>query len=171
MSGPFIFIATNQLRSGKLAAERERAIELSAFIESTEPQLLAFNEYASEDGAEVSVVQVHPDAASMEFHMETVAERAARAYTDTLEATADRTVRAAQRDARVAADAHVLGHVDRAQGSGPGQIGGPPVGSALAEAGCRPNAANTHRQASSRGSPIVPPWFFETPAPLAHGVR
>lgn len=87
MSAPFIFIATNQLRVGKLAAERERASELSAFIESSEPQLLAFNEYASEDGAEVSVVQVHPDAASMEFHMETVAERAARAYAETLEAT------------------------------------------------------------------------------------
>jgi hypothetical protein len=87
MSAPFIFIATNQLRAGKLAAERERAIELSAFIESSEPQLLAFNEYASEDGAEVSVVQVHPDAASMEFHMQTVAERAARAYAETLEAT------------------------------------------------------------------------------------
>jgi hypothetical protein len=87
MSAPFIFIATNQLRAGKLAAERERAIELSAFIESSEPQLLAFNEYASEDGTEVSVVQVHPDAASMEFHMETVAERAARAYAETLEAT------------------------------------------------------------------------------------
>jgi hypothetical protein len=87
MSGPFIFIATNGLREGKLAAERERAGELSSFIEANEPQLLAFNEYANEEGTEVGVVQMHPDAPSMELHMEVVAERAARAYAETLEAT------------------------------------------------------------------------------------
>ena len=87
MSGPFIFIATNRLREGKLAAERERARDLSSFIEANEPQLLAFNEYANEEGTEVGVVQMHPDAPSMELHMEVVAERAARAYAETLEAT------------------------------------------------------------------------------------
>jgi hypothetical protein len=87
MSGPFIFIATNRLLEGKLAAERERARDLSSFIEANEPQLLAFNEYANEEGTEVGVVQMHPDAPSMELHMEVVAERAARAYAETLEAT------------------------------------------------------------------------------------
>lgn len=87
MSGPFIFIATNSLKVGKLEAERDRAAELGSFIEAHEPRLLAFNEYANEEGTEVGVVQVHPDAASMEFHMEVVAERAARAYAETLEAT------------------------------------------------------------------------------------
>jgi hypothetical protein len=87
MSGPFILTATNRLQEGKLAAERERAGELGSFIEANEPQLLAFNEYANEDGTEVGVVQMHPDAASMELHMEVVAERAARAYAETLEAT------------------------------------------------------------------------------------
>jgi hypothetical protein len=87
MSGPFIFIATNRLKPGKLEAERERVSELSDFIEAKEPRLIAFNEYASEDGGEVEVVQVHPDAASMEFHMGAVEKRAARAYSETLEAT------------------------------------------------------------------------------------
>jgi hypothetical protein len=87
MSGPFIFIATNRLRPGKVDAERERAADLSGFIEANEPQLLAFNEYVNEEGTEVGVVQIHPDAASMGFHMEVVAERAARAYAETLEAT------------------------------------------------------------------------------------
>ena len=64
-----------------------RGSHLCDFIEANEPRLIAFNEYASEDGAEVGVVQVHPDAESMEFHMQVVAERAARAYTETLEAT------------------------------------------------------------------------------------
>src|SRR5207245_10687253 len=74
-------------REGKLAAERDRAADLGSFIEANEPQILAFNEYVNEDGTEVGVVQVHPNAASMEFHMDVVAERAARAYAETLEAT------------------------------------------------------------------------------------
>ena len=67
MSGPFIFIATNRLKEGKLEEERERVPGLCNFIEANEPRLIAFNEYASEDGTEVGVVQVHPDAASMEL--------------------------------------------------------------------------------------------------------
>jgi hypothetical protein len=84
---PFIFIATNRLKEGKLDAERERVSGLVEVIEKNEPRLIAFNEYVNEEGTEVGVVQVHRDARSMEFHMNTVAESAARAYAETLEAT------------------------------------------------------------------------------------
>jgi hypothetical protein len=99
MSGPFIFIATNRLKEGKLDAERKRVPELCEFIEANEPRLMAFNEYASEDGTEVGVVQVHPDAESMEFHMEVVAQRALRAYAETLDATTSIQVYGAPSDA------------------------------------------------------------------------
>jgi hypothetical protein len=87
MSEPFIFIATNKLKKGKLEDERRRVPGLCDFIEASEPRLVAFNEYANEDGTEVGVVQVHPNAASFEFHMGVVRERAERAYAETLEAT------------------------------------------------------------------------------------
>jgi biotin carboxylase len=87
VSAPFIFIATNRLKPGKLADEKMRVPGLVDFVEANEPQLIAFNEYASEDGTEVAVVQIHPDADSMAFHMEVVAERAAAAYAETVEAT------------------------------------------------------------------------------------
>ena len=87
MTGPFIFIATNRLKEGKLEAERKRVPGLSDFIEANEPRILAFNEYANDDGTEVGVVQVHPDTDSFEFHMGVVRERAARAYEETLDAT------------------------------------------------------------------------------------
>src|SRR6267378_6201282 len=87
MAGPFIFIATNRLKSGKLEAERQRVPGLVEFIEANEPRLIAFNEYANDEGTEVGVVQVHPDAESFEFHMGVVRERAARAYEETLNAT------------------------------------------------------------------------------------
>jgi hypothetical protein len=99
MSGPFIFIATNKLKHGKLEQESVRVPELCDFIEANEPRLIAFNEYASEDGTEVGVVQVHPDAESMEFHLGVVAERAARAYAETLEATTSIQVYGAPSDA------------------------------------------------------------------------
>jgi hypothetical protein len=85
--GPFIFIATNRLKTGKLEAERARVPGLIEFIESNEPRLLAFNEYANEEGTEVAVVQVHPDAESMAFHMQVVADWAAAAYAETLDST------------------------------------------------------------------------------------
>lgn len=87
MSGPFIFIATNRLKTGRLDDEKERVPGLAEFIEASEPRLIAFNEYSNEDGTEVGVVQVHPDTASMEFHMEVVRERAERAYAETLDST------------------------------------------------------------------------------------
>jgi hypothetical protein len=87
VAGPFIFIATNRLKPGKLDDEKNRLPGLVDFIQANEPRLIAFNEYANEDGAEVAVVQVHPDADSMAFHMEAIAERAASAYADTIEAT------------------------------------------------------------------------------------
>ena len=87
MPSPFIFIATNRLKPGQLARERERVSDLVEFIAGNEPRLIAFNEYANEAGDEVTVVQVHPDAASMEAHMQIVRERAQAAYAQTLDAT------------------------------------------------------------------------------------
>ena len=87
MPGPLIFIATNRLKPGRLDSERARVPGLVEFLEANEPRLIAFNEYVNEAGDEVSVVQVHPDAASMEAHIAIVAERARAAYAETLDAT------------------------------------------------------------------------------------
>ena len=87
MTDPFIFIATNRLKDGKLESEKKRVPDLVDFVQANEPRLLAFNEYANEEGTEVAVVQIHPDADSMVFHMELIAERAASAYAETIEAT------------------------------------------------------------------------------------
>jgi len=87
MPGPFIFIATNRLTDGAFGAEQQRVPELVRFVEAHEPQLIAFHEYVNEDHSQVSVVQIHPDAASMEFHMQAVADHARQAYAQTLAAT------------------------------------------------------------------------------------
>ena len=112
MSGPFIFIATNRLKPGAFEAEKRRVPQLCEFIEANEPRMLSFNEYVDDDGTEVAVVQVHPDAESMEFHMGVVREQAERAYAETLEATTSIQVYGMPSDS-------VLDMLSRQAGSGP----------------------------------------------------
>ena len=102
MSGPFIFIATNRLKEGKLEDERKRVPELSDFIKANEPRLVAFNEYVNDEGTEVGVVQVHPDVESMAFHMQVIRERAAAAYAEIVDATTSIQVYGTPSDAIVA---------------------------------------------------------------------
>jgi hypothetical protein len=44
MSGPFIFIATNSLKEGRLEDERKRVPGLCDFIDANGPRLIAFHE-------------------------------------------------------------------------------------------------------------------------------
>jgi hypothetical protein len=89
MPGPLIFVGTNRLKEGALETERRCVPELVEFVEREEPRVIAFREYLSEAGDEVTVVQIHPDAASLETHLRVIADHARRAYEETL----DRTVR------------------------------------------------------------------------------
>jgi hypothetical protein len=97
MFKPFMFIAINRIRPGKFGDEKRRVPVLCDFIEATEPQLIAFDEYASEDGTEVGVVHIHRDAASIEFRMEVVADRAAQVYRKLSEAALKMLERQARR--------------------------------------------------------------------------
>ena len=108
---PFIFIATNRLKPRKLEAESRRVPGLVDFIQANEPRLLAFHEFANDEGTEVGVVQVHPDAASFELHMGVVRERASRAYDETLDGTTGIQVFGAPTDA-------ILEMLSRSAGSG-----------------------------------------------------
>jgi len=44
-------------------------------VESEEPQLIAFNNYLSDDGTDVCTVQIHPDADSLDTHIKFYQER------------------------------------------------------------------------------------------------
>src|SRR5262245_14645004 len=80
MSQPFIFVATHKLREGKEEAAKELCAGLAQLVETKEPRMIAFNGYCNEEGTEVSIVQVHPDAESMLFHMQVLREHISGAY-------------------------------------------------------------------------------------------
>jgi quinol monooxygenase YgiN len=86
MSQPFIFVGTHKIKEGKLEEFKKHLQELVEVVETNEPRLIAFNLYLDEEGGKLSGVQVHPDAASMEFHLKVVGEHIRDAY-DYLEET------------------------------------------------------------------------------------
>lgn len=92
MAGPFIFIGTHTLKDGKFADFTANMAALADVVEANEPRLIAFNAYANEDGTEVSVVQVHPDAESMMVHMQVVRQHIIEAYAESLDATTNMSV-------------------------------------------------------------------------------
>jgi quinol monooxygenase YgiN len=87
MAAPFIFIGTHALKPGKFEEFKKSFLDLVKTVEVNEPRLIAFNAFVNEEGTEVSVVQVHPDADSMLSHMQVVREHISEAYADSLDAT------------------------------------------------------------------------------------
>ena len=70
MSEPIIFVDSSEVREGELE-ELEVAIrDLAAFVEANEPRPILYHVFLDPAGATITVVQVHPDSASMEAHME-----------------------------------------------------------------------------------------------------
>jgi hypothetical protein len=43
--------------------------ELVKFVETNEPRLIAYNVYLNADGTKMTVVHVHSDSTSLEFHL------------------------------------------------------------------------------------------------------
>jgi predicted metallo-beta-lactamase superfamily hydrolase len=80
MSGPLIYIGTYSIKGGKLEECKQRLGELVDLVETNEPRLIAFHIYLDEQGSKISVVQVHPDSDSMEFHLKVVSEHLTGAF-------------------------------------------------------------------------------------------
>ncbi len=80
MSGPLIYVGTYTIKPGNQEDARSRLAELVDFVETNEPRVIAFHAYLDQDGNTVSIVQVHPDSASMEFHMQVNAKHFATAF-------------------------------------------------------------------------------------------
>ena len=70
MLDAIVYVDTAEVREGALEELKEGMKELVAFAQANEPRLIAYNVYFSDDGTRMTVVHVHPDSASLEYHME-----------------------------------------------------------------------------------------------------
>lgn len=65
-----VFVDSSEIREGKLEEVRKAVGEMAAFVEANEPDPISYQVYLSDDGRRMTVVQVHPNSASMERHMD-----------------------------------------------------------------------------------------------------
>ena len=84
MAGPFIVKTVSRIHPGKAAEYRHLVEEICSLAEQREPRLLAFHIYVTDDESSEVVVQVHPDAESMQHHLQQLGEkvRATAEFTD-----------------------------------------------------------------------------------------
>lgn len=69
MSEPIVYVDQSEIREGKLDELKPAMVDLKEFVDANEPRLRAYNVYFNADGSRMTVIHIHPDAASLEFHM------------------------------------------------------------------------------------------------------
>ena len=80
MSEPIVFISNQRIKEGKLDEYTQAYRQVAELTEANKPGTVAHLAYVNEDGNEMSIVHVFPDAESMELHMQGVDELAKKAF-------------------------------------------------------------------------------------------
>jgi len=82
--GPFIIKTVSRIHPGQASTYRPFAEEICHLAEQREPQLHAFHIYVTEDETSEVVIHIHPDAASMQHHLQVLGDkvRATGEFTD-----------------------------------------------------------------------------------------
>lgn len=70
---PIICVDSSQIGEGRLEDVRSAIERLVAFVEANEQETIAYSIYVDEDRRRMTVVQIHPTSAAMEFHMDVAA--------------------------------------------------------------------------------------------------
>jgi hypothetical protein len=70
MAETIVYVDTSDVREGALDELKAGMKELVEFVEANEPQLIAYNVYFSDEGTRMTVLHVHPDAASLQLHLD-----------------------------------------------------------------------------------------------------
>lgn len=117
MSDLIISVDSSEIHAGKLEELKQAMQDLASFVVANEPRPIAYQVYLSAEGARVTVVQIHPDAASMEFHMQ-VAANAFPGFSELLTLSAidiygrptDTLLKALRRKARTLGGAPIVVH-------------------------------------------------------------
>jgi hypothetical protein len=78
MSQLLAYVDTSDIREGALVRLKAAIGELAQFVEENEPQLISYNIYFSADGSQMTVVHVHADSASLDYHMDVAGPRFGR---------------------------------------------------------------------------------------------
>ena len=75
MPEPIVFISHSAVKEGKFEGFREAFRDVATAIDADKPGTVVFLAHADEDGGEISVVHIFPDAEAMGLHLQGVQER------------------------------------------------------------------------------------------------
>jgi hypothetical protein len=78
MDGPILVVDTSEINAGRLSELKAAMAELVAFVEQNEERPHLYMVYVDSAGRHVTVIQLHPDSASMEQHMKVAGSKFAR---------------------------------------------------------------------------------------------
>ena len=67
-----IYSSTWKIKEGRLEEYKRFTKQFMKIIEENEPQLIAFHVFLNEDETEMTSIHIHPDATSMDSHMQVV---------------------------------------------------------------------------------------------------
>jgi hypothetical protein len=70
MPPPIVYVDTSVIREGKLDELEVAMRHLAAFVDANVPQLISYGFFLDENQTHMTVVAVHRDSASLEFHMD-----------------------------------------------------------------------------------------------------
>jgi quinol monooxygenase YgiN len=80
MSEPIIFISNQRVKEGKLEGYKHYYRQVAEQARQNKPGTVAHIAYHNEEGTELSIIHIFPDAEAMELHMKGVDELAKKAY-------------------------------------------------------------------------------------------
>ena len=80
MSEPIVFIGHQRVKEGKLEGYKQYYRQVAEQAKANKPGTVAHLAYHNEEGSELSIIHIFPDAEAMELHMRGVDELAKKAY-------------------------------------------------------------------------------------------
>ena len=70
MAESLVYVDVSHIREGKLGELEAAMNHLSQFVETNMPRVLSYGFFLDESRTTMTVVAVHPDSASLEFHLD-----------------------------------------------------------------------------------------------------
>jgi hypothetical protein len=70
MPPPIVYVDTSAIREGKHEQLEVAMKDLAAFVEANMPRVISYGFFLDQERKQMTVVAVHPDSESLEFHMD-----------------------------------------------------------------------------------------------------
>ena len=80
MSAPIVFISHFKVKKGKLDEFKQLSQKATEHIKADKPGTFTFLQYTNDEGTELSIIHIFPDAEAFDKHNEGVGERAGKAF-------------------------------------------------------------------------------------------